>query len=164
MTPEPQDTTEGAAAPDTAAAVEAIRRRREAITPGPWERYQSTDGRADRWIKADWQTIAKMLYTTPQADVDADFIAHAPTDIDTLLAALASAERDRERYREALESVGLDGKSGWLPRAAEAVNAVLVMAENKTPMLALIADMAIWKYQTLAALSDQPKDSEASGE
>jgi len=67
--------------PDPLLAIEA---RLKAATPGPWEK-EIAGIKGDRFMAATgpWYSINARR---DRIDEDADFIAHAPTDIATLLA------------------------------------------------------------------------------
>lgn len=93
--------------------IEEIKARAEAATPGPWRR-QKQRGYTDDYILTDHpdhQTkphgnyIGEVGYAAGHAvqnfEADADFIAHARTDIPALLSAL-EAEKKRADEAEAL--------------------------------------------------------------
>lgn len=96
----------------TDAELEAMEKRCEAATKGPWEWFKNQvhpDGTVGVWgpdgdeICACWGNLA---YSTEPTD-DADFIAHARSDVPALIAALREARKERDeaeaRYVEQLE-------------------------------------------------------------
>ncbi len=76
--------------------LEAIKARAAAATPGPWERpeYGIFSFTARTEYGAAMPVVGDCIY----ADADADFIAHAREDMDTLVAEV-------ERLRERIESL-----------------------------------------------------------
>jgi hypothetical protein len=89
--------------------VEAIEARCEAATPGPWEWSERR-----QWLTGpDYADViepddvdcgswcqggsSKIRWDRPEAD--ADFIAHARSDIPALLTALSESQRENERLR-----------------------------------------------------------------
>jgi hypothetical protein len=72
--------------------VEAIRRRLAGATPGEWARHG-----ADVYVAGEVEPLVRgrdgSAALRAQADLDAEFIAHAPGDIAALLDALGEKER-----------------------------------------------------------------------
>lgn len=84
---------------DIKAVVAEIRERRAKITPGPWG-YDLNGYVAHIEDDREWgRTIAKLLMRTKQADIDGEFIANAPTDIDTLLQIIDSLTVDQSHLQ-----------------------------------------------------------------
>jgi hypothetical protein len=73
-----------------------VRERRAKITPAPW-RWKAGDSPGGPWgrVWAGESDDDGVVATTYSPNADAEFIAHAPADIDRLLA-------ENERLREAL--------------------------------------------------------------
>ena len=81
--------------------LDAIRARADAATPGPWRTWN------DGHVGSPTVHIGGGVMPTPGSDPaqrmpDAEFIAHARTDIPALLAALAAAHAETERLRRAV--------------------------------------------------------------
>ena len=76
--------------------LDAIRARRAAISPGRW--YEDADEMGQDYIYLGTDGgrlyVGDMSETTGQEHCDAAFIAHAPSDIDALLARVAELEAD----------------------------------------------------------------------
>jgi hypothetical protein len=100
--------------------IAGIRERRAKITPGPWEvkraKY-STDGAYDygvgalvngerKCIAEVFGRVAENAYTP--ADINAAFIAHAPTDIDTLLSVLTALQSRVSAQQRDLQEMARD--------------------------------------------------------
>ena len=113
--------------------VRAIAARAEAATPGPWWHqvttacYDVIEG-GERTSDSDYIAMMGTDYDghdtrdAPNVQADSEFIAHARSDIPTLLAALEASERENERLREALNELAnlaaeavtpCDVASGW---------------------------------------------------
>jgi hypothetical protein len=75
--------------PARASDIEAIRRRVQAATPGPWQRHGCDVWVADRPLLLGRDGDAD---TRRQADRDAEFVAHARADVIALLAALDAGQ------------------------------------------------------------------------
>lgn len=77
-----------------------IRQRLEKITPGPWLEHESGDiFSAARIGIACIMRMEGQTYGTGQREGNADFIAHAPTDIAALLERVEQAEEMIRRVR-----------------------------------------------------------------
>ena len=94
--------------PMTDPYTEAIKRRAEAATPGPWVGVIKPNGKGPGLVgRAGNRGTGKCLAVLngipggKQRKADTDFIAHCREDVPTLLAALEAAERENERMREA---------------------------------------------------------------
>lgn len=66
----------------------AIRKRLEAATPGPWR-----TGMGGYYIEGPTRTVGKTFTHPDNAQVDADLIANAPTDLAALLEHIAELEK-----------------------------------------------------------------------
>lgn len=78
----------------------AIRARLEAATPGPWHIGPDSAGQATAVRGPKRDHVASCQY-----DEDLEFIAHARTDVELLLAALDEAQAERDTHREVAESM-----------------------------------------------------------
>jgi hypothetical protein len=87
---------------------DAIRARAEAATPGPWDWYGYGETGRTLYLDNSPYHDLNVLKTTddwPPTDADAEFIAHARSDVPALLDALDAAEAEIERLRA---TYGLD--------------------------------------------------------
>lgn len=86
--------------------VQEIRDRLEAATPGPWEAWAGLthDGERQDGISPRGDLNIDVCFTiiSPQGSEDAEFIAHAPDDIEFLLAEVERLQNDLEVARDAL--------------------------------------------------------------
>ena len=87
------------------AALAEIMERRGKITPGPWNCKDEHPGQACGYVRPNadkWDEVATCYARGDFANAraDADFIAHAPTDIDTLLGIIAKLEARIEQLQE----------------------------------------------------------------
>lgn len=96
------------------ADLDAIQARVDAATPGPWTMKREATaefdlpkdgGHVECWVLSaealDLHSVAYLFEGEP----DAEFIAHARSDIPALLADLRTAEDERDLYGEALDLV-----------------------------------------------------------
>lgn len=133
----------------------AIRERRAKATSGEWSLRKSGDGKAI-WIDNPGDGWHRLSVEVDSDDCDSDtamanalFIVNAPTDIDTLLALLADAERERDHelaehrtgaayYEEQLELLrnGLAAATERSEQAADARQAEIVAFLRKEIALA----------------------------
>jgi hypothetical protein len=87
--------------------IAGIRERRAKITPGEWratkDGYIRNSNPVDSVIIAHvgggWWDDPEMGHSLPRWQADATFIAHAPTDIDTLLSAITALQSREEDVR-----------------------------------------------------------------
>jgi hypothetical protein len=87
-------TTETRVTPAAALDLQAIRRRVSAVSAGPWRRHGCDVWAAERPLLRGWDTDDP---GRRQADLDAEFVAHARQDVLALLAALEAADREPGR-------------------------------------------------------------------
>lgn len=73
--------------------VAAVQARLDAATPGPWEAHEDDASAFGEWVI--WMPDAGCDQALVEHAVDAELIAHAPTDLRLLLEALKEA---RDRY------------------------------------------------------------------
>lgn len=93
--------------------LDEIRARADAATPGPWGVWTSMDNTRDILSEAEHPAVPLAgLYgrdgsehPTAGEDADADFIAHARSDIPYLLDRLATSEQEAARLRERLAAI-----------------------------------------------------------
>jgi hypothetical protein len=107
---------------------------------GPWADMQSTAFLIGQLREAQAESRRLSTYE-PCEPCKADDHDHCTGSCPSLCCALAEAQERVAALEGILRAVGLNGQSGWLPLAAEAVNAVLIMAKDKKLMLGLLADM-----------------------
>ena len=103
---------DGDSAVDQLAAIEA---RAQAATAGPWEAADSTkvdeDGAPIHCEVNVWSASGDYISTVPEGfDANAEFIAHARTDIPDLLALVRD---QRDQLDRVLELAYWAGKRGW---------------------------------------------------
>lgn len=89
-----------------------IQRRADAATEGPWHSFGTGPRGGDHWyvIGADnvslaWGIASRDGENEAQRGPDAEFIAHARTDIPGLLAAVRDAQQSAEQAEQALTRV-----------------------------------------------------------
>lgn len=101
--------------------IAAIKARADKATAGPWELSPHSIGKAG-WISGEHGSYTDIVITagTDRALTNADFIAHARTDIPALIAALEAseaarvkAEQERDALKEALKMPDADRRQ-WL--------------------------------------------------
>lgn len=78
----------------TGVDVAAIRARADAATEGPWVLFRPDSAYTEVWVPRDNATLN--LRNGQIEKRDAEFIAHARTDVPALLDRLAEAERQRD--------------------------------------------------------------------
>jgi hypothetical protein len=110
--------------------LEGIRARVEAATPGPWE---ADEGKVtcDHSADPSWALRERPVVTTLASDTDAEFIAHARTDVPALLDALEKVDRIATmvngQYLEQLARA--QAAEARLVEVEEALRELLVMSE-----------------------------------
>lgn len=101
--------------------LDAIRARADAATEGPWETTQAQDEESTTWIEAPYDDVLhhdERGYGHMRENfawmkrADAEFIAHARTDIPRLLAALDAVEALVGEVWDDGNATGLDGWVG----------------------------------------------------
>ncbi len=97
------------------AEIEAIAARTEAATPGPWLASHESVSDIHGFDCQSQVTYPDGHGNYGFTPADAEFIAHARQDIPTLLAALATAEQERDQARR----YAIEYERAW--EAAEAV-------------------------------------------
>lgn len=98
-----------------------IKAREQATTPGPWEektnRHPQCNGEPWGWISGSSGNITWSGYI---GKTNADFIAHARTDIPALLAEVERLKKDRDNLKAQLDMYG--GDEGITSALQEAVD------------------------------------------
>lgn len=140
-----------------------IAARAGAATPGPWctdawEIYQGAkyEPGLSMWIGETCRGTS-----TPEQDrADAEFIAHARTDVPALLARVAELEAQRERRRARLVALDNDALSmrGSLSPMGEDRKVPFELGETLTPavdwLIARVAELEAERHVTNEALDD----------
>ena len=96
--------------------IAAIKARADKATAGPWELSPHSIGKGG-WISGEHGSYTDIVINagTDRALTNADFIAHARTDIPALIAALEASEAARvkaEQERDALKAGNARFRSG----------------------------------------------------
>jgi hypothetical protein len=123
------------------AELDAIRARAAAATPGPW---RLSDGGWGEYVQDANGHALWALGHTPRAE-DAQFVAHARTDVPALLSELARVELEAAALRRALEllTVCACGADGGLDcSGCEAVPAPVRQALAGAAGRALVSELA----------------------
>lgn len=155
--------------PDVTPDLDAIRKRAEAATPGPWylERHDQEDGSIayEVWSHEPYYRIISTTDEDNEKNVYnaknvADFIAHAREDIPALLSAL-TAEKERADYL----SGRLEVEKGWREEKQAAVDAAEERADRAEERFGVATrDAARWEKRAddaearLAALSGDAEE------
>ncbi|WP_037161013.1 hypothetical protein [Rhodococcoides fascians] len=117
--------------------LDAIEARAEATTEGPWCAITSGIPNGDHWYvcSAEGESLAYISaddgINEDQREPDAEFIAHARTDVPALLAALRERDNTITRVRQVLKGAWPEDGAGIDVVAAEAVRAALDPQETK---------------------------------
>lgn len=117
--------------------IEAIKERRAKITPPPWDtKYAS-------YMPPEGSPQFHPLATGPLRN-NADFIAHAPADIDYLLAKLTNSEQGRRNMEETVDNVrvalGLES-THWMIIADQVADVVRELAAAREEIDRLKQDL-----------------------
>ena len=119
--------------------IAAIKARADKATAGPWELSPHSIGKGG-WISGEHGSYTDIVINagTDRALTNADFIAHARTDIPALIAALEAsesarvkAEQERDALKDCEESAYQRGVSNERKRAEKAEFAARRALESK---------------------------------
>lgn len=132
----------------------AVRARVEVATDGPWRAAEQTHG---EWfgIQSEWHALG-----TAYHPADAEFIAHARTDIPLLLAALREARADANRENAQMLTVQ-DELNEALVSICEHKAAMTDMRRRKETAESALRDMEIERNMLRSTLAEVLAKAEA---
>jgi len=93
----------------------AIRARSDAATPGPWRAFHHATEAEVSYVGADGHAVAEVRHVA-----DAEFIAHARTDVPALLARIAELEADLSDAHHEGFGVGMESADRDIDQIATA--------------------------------------------
>lgn len=118
----------------------------DAMPEGPWRVAQSQPNPGIR-TAAGWEVVwATYADTGPKV---LEFIAAARNALPALLDELAKTGAELDEAHAVLR-----GADTWIERVGMTTEAVIIMAEDKTPGLTLLADLALWNDRRRELLAE----------